>query len=147
MCRMSGGMYRERFFVVLPIMVCVLLGACASGGMGTYAESSVADGADESSEAPSQVVVDNRSWDRVTVYVTESTVVWRLGEVEPMTRRTLPLKKVGRSLLGRTAQFIGRRLAGGAFRSESFGVNAGSGIPTWTIENQAGLSSVLFVER
>ena len=123
-------------------MLLVLLGACASAGGGGNTEPGVNVG-DESNEAPGHVVVNNHSWDQVTVYITQGTAVWRLGDVAAMTQRTLPLKHLGRSLMGRTVQFIGRRLAGGSLRSETFDVNPGGGIPMWTIENQGAFSYVM----
>jgi hypothetical protein len=125
-------------------MVLVLLGACASTGGGIHEERRVADDAFDPADAPTQVVVNNRSWERVAVYITQNTEVWHLGEVEPMTRRTLPLKNAGEYLLGRTASFVGRPVAGTALHSEAFSVTPGGGIPTWTIEQAAGLSSVSF---
>jgi hypothetical protein len=123
-------------------MALLLLGACASGG--ARADQSVVDDAVEQGEAPTHVVVNNRSWDQVTVYISQGTATWRLGEVSAMTQRTLPLKHVGKWLLGRTAQFVGRRLAGASLRSESFDVNPGMGVPTWTIENHGAFSYLLF---
>jgi hypothetical protein len=144
MCRLSGSVGRDRRLVVLPVMLFALLGACASGGGGRHAEPGMASDAAEESEAPTHVVVNNNSWDQVTVYIAQGSATWRLGDVAPMTQRTLPLRNVGTSLVGRTAQFIGRRLAGAAMRSESFDVSRGMGIPTWTIENQSAFSYVLF---
>jgi hypothetical protein len=144
MCRSSSGVRRDRRLVVLRVVMLGLLGACASGGAGIRAERSVADDAAERTDAPTHVVVNNRSWDQVTVYVSQGTAEWRLGEVAPMTQRTLPLKQVGASLLGRSAQFVGRRLAGASLHSESFDVSPGMGVPTWTIENHGAFSFVLF---
>jgi hypothetical protein len=89
MSRMSGRLNRARLLVVLPVIVLVLLGACASAGGGIHEERRVADEALDPADAPTQVVVNNRSW-------------------------------------------------------ESFSVTPGGGIPTWTIEQAAGLSSVSF---
>jgi hypothetical protein len=144
MCRSSSSVRLDRRLVVLPVMMLALLGACASGGVGTRAEQGVADDGAEQSEAPTHIVVNNRSWDQVTVYVSQGTAEWRLGEVAPMTQRTLPLRHLGASLLGRSAQFVGRRLAGASLRSESFDVSPGMGVPTWTIENHGAFSFVLF---
>lgn len=144
MSRMSGCVCRARLLVVLPVMALVLLGGCASAGIGTHEERRVADEGFDPGDAPTQVVVNNRSWERVAVYITQNTEAWHLGEVEPMTRRTLPLKNAGEHLLGHTASFVGRPVAGTALHSESFSVNPGGGIPTWTIESSAALSSVSF---
>jgi hypothetical protein len=143
MCRLSGSVSRDRRLVVLPVMMVVLLSACASGGAGGGTGPAVTSADAEPIEVPTHVVVNNRSWDQVTVFLTFGTVEWRLGEVEPMTERTLPLKHMSRAVVGRTVQLMGRRLAGGSLRSEGFDVNPGGGVPTWTIENNGAFSFVL----
>lgn len=90
------------------------------------------------------VVVNNQSWDRVTVFIGQGGTEWRIGDVEPMTERTLPLGRMGATLEGRSAYFVARRLAGGVFRSETFPVSPGGGVPRWTIENYAAFSYVMF---
>lgn len=143
MCRMSGSVCRQGLHGVLPVIVSVLLGACASGGVGSRAEgSSAAESVAEPSDALTQVMVANHSWERVTVYISQGAAMWRLGEVEAKSERVLPLRNLGRSLLGTSAFFVGRPLAGTAFRSESFAVNPRGGIPTWTIENHTAVSFV-----
>jgi hypothetical protein len=143
MCRLSGSVGRDRRFIVLPVMLVALLGACASSGIETHAEPGVAQDSAEESGAPTHVIVNNRSWDQVTVYITESGTAWRLGEVAAMTERTLPLRQVGASLLGRSAQLVARRVSGAPVRSESFDVSPRMGIPAWTIENHGAFSSLL----
>jgi hypothetical protein len=54
----------------------------------------------------------------------------------------LPLRRIGRLLLGSTAYLVGRPLAGTAFRSEAFEVNPRGSIVTWTIENHTAASFV-----
>ena len=144
MFRSSHGTCVDRRLVSVPVLLLALLGACASSGGATRATQAVAEEAADPNDTPTSVVVDNRSWDQVTVYLTQGTAVWRLGDVAAMTQRTLPLRHVGIALVGRNVQFIARRLAGPSFRSESFGMSAGMGIPTWTIANQSAFSYVLF---
>lgn len=120
MCRMSDRPYRERLGAVVPVIALVVLAACASRGAASGAALSTGDSSAEASGAPSHVVVHNQSWDRVTVYISEGAMVWRLGDVEAKSERTLSVKNFGKALLGRTAHFIGRPLAGAAFaRSRS----------------------------
>jgi hypothetical protein len=143
MRHLSVRLASVRRFAVLSLMVVMPLGACASAGTGSHMDRHVTEGSSAWSGAPTSVVVMNRSWDRVTVYVAQGTIEWRLGDVEPMSERTLALNNVGVSLLGRSANFVGRRLAGGTFRSEAFNVMANGGVPHWTIENYAAYSYVM----
>ena len=144
MFRLSHGACVDRRLVSLPVLLLALLGACVSSGGGARTGQVVADEAADPNDTPASVVVDNRSWDQVTVYLTQGTAVWRLGDVAAMTQRTLPLRHVGGALVGRNVQFIARRLSGPSFRSESFSMSAGMGIPMWTIANQSAFSYVLF---
>jgi hypothetical protein len=142
MGRMSSGGHRERLHIVLPVIVCVMLGACASVGVRPHAAQREAASTDAPNGAPTQVVVSNHSGERMTVYVSYGAAVWRLGDVEPAGDRIFPLGNVGRSLLDRTTFFIGRTLAGATLRSETFEVHPGEGNPTWTIEAHTAVSFV-----
>jgi hypothetical protein len=99
MCRPSERVYRERFSVVLSVILLMVMGACASGGAGRRSEPSAVDDGAETSFGPTHVVVSNQSWQRVTVYITQGSMLWRLGDVEARSDATLPLKNVGRSLI------------------------------------------------
>jgi hypothetical protein len=134
--------YRERFSVVLSVILLVVMGACASGGAGRRSEPSAVDDGAETSFGPTHVVVSNQSWQRVTVYITQGSMLWRLGDVEARSDATLPLKNVGRSLIGSTTYFVARPLAGTPFRSEGFEIGARGGVPIWTIENHTATSFV-----
>ena len=53
------------------------MSACASGGVGTRAA--------QYGSSPSAVVIENNSWDRVTVYISRGDQLWRLGEASGTT--------------------------------------------------------------
>jgi hypothetical protein len=142
MCRLSERVYRKRFSFVLPVIMSALMAACASGGAGRHSELSAVDGGAETSDGPTHVVVSNQSWQRVTVYITQGSMLWRLGDVEARSDRTLPLKNFGRSLMGSTSYFVARPLAGTPFRSEGFEMSPRGGVPIWTIENHTATSFV-----
>jgi len=141
MFRRSGSVYRRLSHGALPVMMCVLLGACASAGAARHVEPVAAPSATEKREVPTHVVVNNRSGDRVTVFISQGSGTWRLGEVEPYSRQALPLKTVATGLLcGTPAFFIGRPRMGAPYRSDVFAVNASDGIPTWTIGTSTAFS-------
>jgi hypothetical protein len=137
--RSVGG---GRLRIVLPVVMSALLGACASGGVGREAGQLVPEVAPEGGETPSHAMVNNQSGDRVTVYISQGAETWRLGEVEPYSRRTLPLGNAAMALTGRSVYFIARPLAGRPYRSETFGVSPDGGMPSWTIENYTAFSYV-----
>jgi hypothetical protein len=138
---MSERVYRECLGFVLPVIASALLAACASGNASRHAEPSAESTDVEASEGPNHVVVSNQSWNRVTVYISQGSAVWRLGDVEAKSDRSLSLKNLGKSLFG-TVYFVGRPLAGTPFRSEAFEMNPRSGVPIWTIDNHAATSFV-----
>lgn len=141
--RHRSGRVSHARLAMLPAILLMPLGACASGGVGSPAEPRAAEVAPSRSDAPTRIVVDNRSWDQVTVFIVVGSAQLRLGDVEPMTRRSLALKGA-QSVLGHgSAYFVGRRLAGSVFRSESFDVNPEGGTPSWTIDSHAPFSYVL----
>ena len=108
--------------------------ACASSG-------SVGARAAQSAVAPSSIVVENNSWDRVTVYVSRGDQLWRLGDVGALGRTEFPIQRFGFLADGRSTFLVAHPLAGRSFRSEQFMFPSG-GVAVWTIENQSGLSHV-----
>jgi hypothetical protein len=144
MYRRSGSVFRARLQVSLPVIMCAVLGACASSGVASHAESGVTeDLSAEASEVPTQVVVINQSGQRVTVFIVQGSVAFRLGEVEPYGHRALPLKSmIARALLDSPTYLIGRPLGGTPYRSEAFTMNLRSGNPSWTIESYTPFSHV-----
>ena len=108
--------------------------ACASGG-------GVGMRAAQSANSPASIVVENNSWDRVTVYVSRGDQLWRLGDVGALGRTEFPIQRFGFLADGRSTYLVAHPLAGRSFRSEQFMFPSG-GIAVWTIENQNGLSHV-----
>lgn len=109
------------------------MSACASGGVGQLAQQYAA--------SPSSVVIENNSWDRVTVYISRGDQLWRLGDVGALGKTEFPVQKLGFIADGRSTYLVAHPLAGESFRSEQFMFPSG-GVAIWTIENQAGLSHV-----
>ena len=106
---------------------------CASSGVGLRAQ--------QMDNPPSSIVIENNSWDRVTVYISRGDQLWRLGDVGALTRSEFPVQKLGFFADGRSTFLVARPLAGQQFRSEQFMFPTG-GVAVWTIENQSGLSHV-----
>src|SRR4051812_38451910 len=102
-------------FVIMSALSLAPLAACASTGGGHHADTDVSAEAAGYDAAPSNVVVKNNSWDRVTVYLVDGETEWRLGEVEASTQRTLTLNGRGPTLMGHSPHLVGRRLAGSTF--------------------------------
>jgi hypothetical protein len=124
----------SRQFVVVAIVVSAAgMSACASGGVGVRAQQYEA--------SPSSVVIENNSWDRVTVYISRGDQLWRLGDVGALARTEFPIQKLGFIADGRSTYLVAHPLAGQSFRSEQFMFPSG-GVAVWTIENQSGLSHV-----
>jgi hypothetical protein len=109
------------------------LTACASSGVGTRAA--------QFDSSPSAVVIENNSWDRVTVYISRGDQLWRLGDVGALARIEFPVQRLGFIADGRSTYLVAHPLAGQSFRSEQFMFPSG-GVAVWTIENQSGLSHV-----
>ena len=109
------------------------MSACASGGIGTRAA--------QMQTGPSAVVIENNSWDRVTVYISRGDQLWRLGDVGALARTEFPIQRLGFIADGRSTYLVAHPLAGQSFRSEQFMFPSG-GVAVWTIENQSGLSHV-----
>jgi hypothetical protein len=109
------------------------MSACASGGIGTRAA--------QMQSGASAVVIENNSWDRVTVYISRGDQLWRLGDVGALARTEFPVQRLGFIADGRSTYLVAHPLAGQSFKSEQFMFPSG-GIAVWTIENQSGLSHV-----
>ena len=108
--------------------------ACASaGGIGARAA--------QMENSPNSVVIENNSWDRVTVYISRGDQLWRLGDVGALGKTEFPIQKLGFFADGRSTYLVAHPLAGSSFRSEQFMFPSG-GVAVWTIENQSGLSHV-----
>jgi hypothetical protein len=124
----------SRHLVAASLIVgAATMSACASSGIGTRAAQM--DG------GASSVVIENNSWDRVTVYISRGDQLWRLGDVGALARLEFPVQRLGFIADGRSTYLVAHPLAGQSFRSEQFMFPSG-GIAVWTIENQSGLSHV-----
>jgi hypothetical protein len=109
------------------------MSACASSGIGQRVQ--------ESTGGSSAVVIENNSWDRVTVYISRGDQLWRLGDVGALAKTEFPVTRLGFIADGRSTFLVAHPLAGQQFQSEQFMFPTG-GIAVWTIENQSGLSHV-----
>jgi len=124
----------SRHLVAASLIVgAATMSACASGGVGMRAA--------QYGSAPSAVVIENNSWDRVTVYISRGDQLWRLGDVGALARTEFPVQRLGFLADGRSTFLVAHPLAGQSFRSEQFMFPTG-GVAVWTIENQSGLSHV-----
>lgn len=112
----------------------MITGACASGGGVGYRAAAAAG-------ESSAIVIENNSWDRVTVYVSRSGQLWRLGDVAALGKSKFSAKTIGFVADGRSTYLVAHPLAGQSYRSEAFMFPSG-GVAVWTIENQSGLSHV-----
>lgn len=135
----SGARLRARFgrqFCVMALAASTsLVGACASSG-------SVGQRAAEANGGPTGLVVENNSWNRVTVYLSRSGQLWRIGDVNALDKAAFPMKSLGMLTDGRNTYLVAHPIAGQSFRSETFLFPNGS-TAVWTIENQPGLSHVV----
>jgi hypothetical protein len=124
----------SRHIVAASIIVgAASMSACASSGVGTRAA--------QYDSSPSSVVIENNSWDRVTVYISRGDQMWRLGDVGALGKTEFPIQRLGFIADGRSTYLVAHPLAGQSFRSEQFMFPSG-GVAVWTIENQSGLSHV-----
>jgi hypothetical protein len=131
---------RERLRVLLPILVGVLLTACVSGGVGSRAEGSeLSAGEDDGGEISAALVVQNRSWKPVTVFVSKNGELRRLGNVDASRQRTFSLNQLPFAVDGRDHYLVARPLAGESFRSEAFAFSL-ERTTVWTIENKTAMS-------
>ena len=131
--RLRAGMGRH-FRIVGLIVSMAGMAACASGGGVGYRAAAAGAGS-------GSVVVENNSWDRVTVYISRGDQLWRLGDVSALARTEFPVQRLGFLADGRSTFLVAHPLAGQRFRSEQFMFPSG-GLAVWTIENQSGLSHV-----
>jgi hypothetical protein len=111
------------------------MSACASGGNVGARAAAMGD------MGLGAVVVQNNSWDRMTIYISRNGQLWRLGDVEALARGDFPMSDAGFFSEGHNTYLVARPLAGRSFQSETFLFPSG-GVATWTIENQTGLSHV-----
>ena len=129
----AGAALRRYLTTFSFALVSVATLACASSGVGMRAA--------QSANSPASIVVENNSWDRVTVYVSRGDQLWRLGDVGALGRTEFPIQRFGFLTDGRSTYLVAHPLAGRSFRSEQFMFPSG-GVAVWTIENQNGLSHV-----
>ncbi|HKO15602.1 MAG TPA: hypothetical protein VJU87_05145 [Gemmatimonadaceae bacterium] len=133
--RLRAGVGRHLCVIALAASA-GLLGACASSGsVGQRAAAAAAGGAGD-------LVVENNSWDRVTVYLERGGQLWRVGDVGALDKTRFSMKQLGPLVDGRNTYLVAHPIAGSSFRSESFLFPMGS-TAVWTIENQSGLSHVV----
>ena len=132
-CARLRAQMGRRLVAASLIVGAATMSACASGGVGTRAA--------QYGSSPSAVVIENNSWDRVTVYISRGDQLWRLGDVGALARTEFPVQRLGFLADGRSTFLVAHPLAGQSFRSEQFMFPTG-GVAVWTIENQSGLSHV-----
>jgi hypothetical protein len=133
-CARLRAQMGRHLVVASMILGAATVTACASnGGVGTLAAAY--------ENSPSSVVIENNSWDRVTVYISRGDQLWRLGDVGALGHTEFPIQRLGFFADGRSTFLVAHPLAGSSFRSEQFMFPSG-GVAVWTIENQAGLSHV-----
>jgi hypothetical protein len=133
-CARLRAQLSRHFVSVAIVMSAATITACASGG-------GVGRRAAHYDASPTSVVIENNSWDRVTVYISRGDQLWRLGDVGALARTEFPVQRLGFIADGRSTYLVAHPLAGQSFRSEQFMFPSG-GIAVWTIENQSGLSHV-----
>jgi hypothetical protein len=107
-----------------------LLAACASGGASSRTEESRLSGT---------LLVDNRGWKPVTVYISRRGELRRLGNVDAVSGRSFGLDQLAFAVDGRDEYLVARPLAGEPMRSEPFTFAPGR-TTVWTIESVAAKS-------
>jgi hypothetical protein len=132
-CARLRAQVGRHLVAVSMIVGAATMTACASGGVGTRAA--------QYGSSPSAVVIENNSWDRVTIYISRGDQLWRLGDVGALGRTEFPVQRLGFLADGRSTFLVAHPLAGQSFRSEQF-MFPTNGVAVWTIENQSGLSHV-----
>lgn len=130
--RLRATVSRHLVLASLVVGASTMTACASSGGVGFRAQQM---------QAPTSVIIENNSWDRVTVYISRGDELWRLGDVGALSKTEFPMNRLGFFADGRSTFLVARPLAGQQFRSEQFMFPTG-GIATWTIENQSGLSHV-----
>ena len=108
------------------------LTGCATSGAAAWER-------EASSAAVAGVVVENNSWNQVTVFFSSAGRLRQLGVVPAMNRTSFSGRRLGYVLAGESAVLIARPLAGTSFQSEPFIFQPGER-PVWTIENHRVLS-------
>ena len=85
------------------------MSACASGG-------GVGMRAAQYDASPTSVVIENNSWDRVTVYISRGDQLWRLGDVGALARTEFPIQRLGFIADGRSTFLVAPQFASTMFR-------------------------------
>jgi hypothetical protein len=119
-----------RRWLVLVVGAWTLCACATSGNVGSRMNAEAWGGG--------AIVVENNSWDRVTVYLSREGNPRRIGEVNALSNGTFPVRNIAILPDGRDAMLVARPLAGTPFRSDKFSFNGGTVV--WTIENQTSLS-------
>lgn len=129
----SGIVHRKRRRVLLPILAGALLTACASGGTSSRIEGS---------EPSGTLMVQNRSWKPMTVFVSKNGEVRRLGDVEASSGRVFALDQIPFPVDGRDGYLLARPMAGAPVRSQAFAFSPGR-TTVWTIENASTMTRLV----
>ena len=134
----GGRLIAHVISVVFAAATTALAAGCATAGGAAGGQWS-----SSSSEGASGLLIENHSWDLITVYISRGGQLLRVGEVAALSDIRFPARLLGAAVGDGRAFLIARVTAGGAFRSEPFLVPSGGGTVVWTIENQLGLSHVV----
>jgi hypothetical protein len=133
----SAIVCRERLRVLLPLFAGALLTACVSGGVGSRAEGS--ELSNDGSELSDALVVQNRNWKPVTIFMSKNGELRRLGDVEASSGRIFSLAQLPFMADGRDHYLVARPLTGESVRSEAFAFPMGR-TTIWTIEKTSAMS-------
>jgi hypothetical protein len=126
---------RARLRVLLSILAGAALSGCASGGIGVDLDP-------QESEPSGALMVQNRSWKPMTVYVSKSGELRRLGDVEASSGRVFTLDQLPFTVDGRDGYLVARPLAGEPIRSEAFAFSQGR-TTVWTIEKASTMTRLV----
>lgn len=139
---MISAMYRRHLRPATRVCAMGAVGLALSLSLtGCASRGSVGQRAAAANRPTASLLIQNNSWDRVTVYISRGGQLWRLGDVSSMAQLRVPAESAGLYADGRTTYLVAHPLAGQAFRSEPFTFPI-DGEAVWTIENQASLSHV-----
>lgn len=117
--------------IIILVACLLLLSGCAALG----------PAAERYSRERNTLIVQNRGWDNVTVYVVRGEAAIRIGDVQALSSRVFPLPSSVTGS-GMPIQLRGlRRLQDEVFTSPAFDVQPGEEV-RWTIESHATLSHV-----
>ena len=124
--RLRAAIHTRLSIVALAAAMATLGGCATSGGMATRRASNV---------EPSGLIVQNNSWNQVTVYLLQGGARLRVGEVAGFSTQVFPGSRLGMMTGGTGTFLVARPLAGTPFRSENLMFTPGRML-VWTIENQ-----------